>query len=324
MKSIMNLIATSILPAALAVAQQPRYAVVDLPTLGGSVAIAYAINDRGQVDGFSTLPGDTVIHSFVFKNGVMTDLGTLGGPNSQSFAGLNNETQVPGSSDTSMSDPNGEDFCGFGTNLSCLGFVWQNGVMTPLPTLGGNNSQAAGINDHGQVAGYAETSRVDPNCPPPQVLQFRPVIWSESQIQPLPLYPGDADGAAFWINNKGELVGASGACAAYDPRYGLPLSPHHALLWRQDQRPIDLGNLGGKINNGAFAINDRSDIVGASDLPGDIYQHAFLWQKGAMSDLGGFPGNVVSAALGINNQGQITGVSQDTNQNDRVFLCRTV
>ena len=297
-----------------------HYAVIDLGTLGGSFSLAYAINDKGQVDGFSTIPGDGAIHSFLFANGGMTDLGTLGGPNSQSFAGLNNATQVPGSSDTSTSDPNGEDFCGFGTNLICLAFVWQNGAMAPLPTLGGNNSQAVGVNDHGQVAGYAETGKADPNCPPPQVLQFRPVIWSGSQIQVFPLYPGDTEGAAFWINNQGELVGASGICAAYDGRYGVGLAPKHALLWRKGQRPIDLGNLGGTFNNAAFAINDRGDIVGASDVSGDTYQHAFLWQKGVMTDLGTLPGDVISAALAINKRGEVTGVSDDGNGNIRAFL----
>jgi probable HAF family extracellular repeat protein len=116
-------------------------------------------------------------------------------------------------------------------------------------------------------------------------------------------------------------VGASGICAAYDGRYGVGLAPKHALLWRKGSSvPIDLGNLGGTFNNGAFAINERSQIVGASDLPGDAYQHAFLWQKGVMSDLGTLQGDVVSAALAINNRGQITGVSQDANQNDRAFL----
>src|SRR5271165_3830387 len=308
-----------------AMQQQPaapaHYAVIDLGTLGGSFSLAYAINDKGQVDGFSTIPGDGAIHSFLFENRMMNDLGTLGGPNSQSFAGLNNVPQVPGSSDTSTSDPNGEDFCGFGTNLICLAFVWQNGVMTPLPAPGGNNSQAAGINNQGAVVGYAETSKSDPDCPPPQVLQFRPVVWSGGQIEVFPLYPGDSEGVGFWINNQGELVGASGICAAYDGRYGVGLAPKHALLWRKGSGvPIDLGNLGGTFNNAAFAVNDRGQIIGGSDLPGDTYQHAFLWQKGVMSDLGTLQGDVVSAALGINNRGQITGVSDDGNGNIRAFL----
>ena len=298
-----------------------RYTVIDLGTLGGTFSLAYSINDRGQVDGFSTLPGDNVEHSFLFKNGIMSDLGTLGGPNSESFANLNNVPQVAGSAETSIPDPNGEDFCSFGTHLICLGFVWQNGIMTPLDTLGGSNSQAAAINSRGQVAGYAENGIPDPSCPAPQVSQFRPVIWSAGHIQALPLSPGDSEGAAFWINNKGEIVGASGSCAPYDPRYALPLQPRHALLWRQGERPINLGSLGGKLENAGFAINDQDQIVGASDLAGDMYQHAFLWQKGVMTDLGTLPGDVVSAAVAINNKGQVTGVSVDpSGQYLRAFL----
>ena len=324
-----SLFAALAMPALLAAqneqshqAQQFRhYTVADLGTLGGTFSIAYGINDRGEIDGFSTIPGDSATHAFVLKNGVMTDLGTLGGPNSQSFAGPSEALQGAGLAETSMSDPNGEDFCGLGTNLVCLGFLWQNGVMTPLDTLGGNNGQADEINDQGQAGGWAENNMPDPNCPSPQVLQFRPVIWTAGKIEALPLYPGDPDGAAFAINDKGELVGASGPCAAYDPRYGVPLQPQHALLWRKSSvRAIDLGNLGGKINNAGFAINDMEQVVGASDLPGDMYQHAFFWHNGHMTDLGTLPGDVVSAAVAINNRGQVTGVSSDANGNIRAFL----
>lgn len=302
-------------------AQQFRhYTVTDLGTLGGTFSIAYGINDKGQIDGFSTIPGDGATHAFVVENGVMTDLGTLGGPNSQSFAGPSEALQAAGLAENGIPDPNGEDFCGLGTNLICLGFVWQNGVMTALDTLGGNNAQGAGINDRGQIAGFAEDTTVDPNCPAPQVLQFKPAVWTNGQIHALPPYPGDPEGAGFWINNRGEVVGTSGTCAAYDGRYGVSLQPRHALLWRKGRLPIDLGNLGGSFNNAGFAINEVEQVVGASDLPGDQYQHAFLWQSGLMRDLGTLPGDVVSAAVAINNRGLITGVSQDANGNDRAFL----
>lgn len=297
----------------------PRYSVTDLGTLGGSFSLAYGINDRGQIDGFSTLSGDAALHSFILERGVMTDLGTLGGQNSQSFAGLNDVPQVPGSAEESTPDPNGEDFCGFGTHLICLGFLWQDGLMAPLDTLGGNNSQAAEVNARGQIAGYAETARPDKHCPAPQVLHFRPVIWDEGSIRSLPLYKGDSEGAAFWINNRGDVVGASGSCSIYNPDLGLPLEARHALLW-SNGKVTDLGTLGGKLNNAGFAINERGEIVGASDLPGDTYQHAFLWQKGTMSDLGTLKGDVLSAALGINNGDQVTGVSSDANGNLRAFL----
>lgn len=297
----------------------PQYAVIDLGTLGGTFSLAYAINDRGQIDGFSTLHGDTVEHSFLYAGGSMTDLGTLGGPNSMSFSLLNNAPQVGGSSDTSVSDPNGEDYCAFGTHLVCEGFVWQNGVLSPLPALGGNNSQVAAVNARGQVAGYAETGKHDPNCVVPQVLQTLPVVWNAGHPQALATFPGDQDGAGFGMNDNGDVTGASGSCGAYDGRYGLALVPKHALLWRGG-RLTYLGTLGGQINNSGFAINNAGQVVGASDIAGDQYQHAFIWQNGTMMDMGTLPGDVVSAAVAVNNRGHATGVSMDDAGNIRGFL----
>lgn len=307
------------LAVALAAAQQPRYTVKDLGTLGGSFSLAYGINDKGQISGFSTLSGDQVVHAFVIQGSTMTDMGTLGGPNSQVFSNLNNFGQVLATAETAESDPNGEDFCGFGTHDVCLGMLWQKGATTPLGTLGGNNSQAAAINQFGQIAGYAETSTPDPACPAPQVLSYKPVVWNHGHKTTLPLYPGDPEGAAFWINDFGHAVGASGLCSPYDGRYGLPLEPEHALLWRNGQ-VINLGTLGGLINNAGLAINDIDQVVGASDLTGDQVQHGFLWQRGKMTDLGTLAGDSVSAAIGINNWGQITGVSIDDSGNLRAFL----
>ena len=322
MKTIVTLLATTILFTTLAIAQPaPRYVVVDLGTLGGSFGLAFGINDKGQAGGFANLSGDNAQHAFVYAKGVMTDLGTLGGPNSASYEGPTAALQAGGLAETSTPDPNGEDFCGYGDNLICLGFSWQNGVMTPLDTLGGNNAAGGGINDRGQIAGYAENSTPDPNCPAPQVLQFKPAVWTNGRIQALPTYPGDQEGGVFWMNNKDEMVGASGACAAFDPRYGLPLAPRHALLWRKGgSLPVNLGNLGGEFNNAAFASNDNEQVVGTSDLAGDQYQHAFLWQKGAISDLGTLPGDVISVGCGINNRGQVTGVSIDSGGNLRAYL----
>jgi probable HAF family extracellular repeat protein len=306
--------------------------VKDLGTLGGSFSLAYGIDDKGQISGFSTLSGDQVVHAFVIQGSRMIDMGTLGGPNSQAFSNLNNLGRVIASAEANESDPNGEDFCGFGTHDICLGMLWHEGASIPLETLGGNNSQATAINKVGQIAGIAETSEVDAGCPPQQapfsyqVLYYKPVIWDQGgHATVLPLYDRDAEGGAFWINNGGDAVGASGVCSAFDGRYGLPLAPEHALLWRQGQ-VILLPGLGGGFNNSAFAINDVGQIVGASDLPGDQSpadlhsQHAVLWENGASHDLGTLPGDTVSAAIGINNLGQITGVSEDNSGNRHAFL----
>ena len=48
--------------------------------------------------------------------------------------------------------------------------------------------------------------------------------------------------------------------------------------------------------------------------------HAFLWQKGVMTDLGTLPGDSNSIAFDINEKGQIVGISCDMNFNCRPFL----
>jgi probable HAF family extracellular repeat protein len=306
----MTVFAALAIPVRLA-AQEQHYTVIDLGTLGGTFSLAGGMNNKGWVDGFSTLTGDTQTHAFLWRHHVITDLGTLGGPNSSASFPLNQRGEVAGVAETSNSDPNGEDFCGFGTHLICLAFRWRHGVMTPLPTLGGNNGQASEINNRGQVAGSAENTTKDPTCVPPQVLQFEAVIWKNGQVQQqLPTFPGDPDGVANAINDKGQTAGVSGNCTM-----GI-----HALLW-EDGTATDLGNLGGTMNNVPLDINDEGQVVGLSNLPGDTTNHAFLWtEDDGMQDLGTLPGDFSSVADGINSKGQVVGGSFDTKGNGRAFL----
>lgn len=83
---------------------------------------------------------------------------------------------------------------------------------------------------------------------------------------------------------------------------------------------IDLGTFGGVISNLAFYINNKGQVVGISDLPGDATGHAFLWKNGALTDLGTLPGDFFSVAYGINDNSQVVGQSCDMNFNCRAFL----
>jgi len=296
----------------------PAYQLFDLGTLGGTASAGNTINNRGWVMGNANLPGDTTTHATLWRFGQKFDLGTLGGPNSSvAWPVKNNNGLISGIAETANLDPLGETWsCRFffprRTRHQCLGFVWQDGVMTALPTLGGNNGYAAGANNRGQVAGWAETTFHDPTCNPPQVLQFEPVVYGpkNGQIQPLPTLFGDPDGAATAINDRGQVVGISGICA--NAVGGL--SAKHALLWN-DGVPTDLGSLGGSAWHTPAAINNLGQVVGFSDLPGDnngknLNFHAFLWTKEiGMQDLGTLPGDTISEGLGINDEGQVVGES---------------
>ena len=311
---------------------QAQYRVFNLGApLGGSFSNAAGVNDPGWTAGDSNLTGDNTEHAVLWLYGFPIDLGTLGGPNSAVlWPGVNNEGEVVGVSDTDMTDPYGETWsCGAfllssHNGHTCVGFVWEWGRMTALPTLGGNNGFATNANDLGQIAGWAENTVHDPTCVPPQVLQFEAVIWGprDGEMRQLPPYPGDPDGAATGINNNGQAIGISGICQnAVGNQSAL-----HALLW-QNGTPINLGNLGGTAWNTPMAINNQGQIVGFSDLTGDQGGanpnfHAFLWVRpGPMHDLGTLQGDAISEALGINAQGQIVGVSYASGfNNPRAFI----
>lgn len=270
--------------------------------------------------GFTNLPGDTTEHATAWLYGLKFDLGTLGGPNSAVvFSDHNDFGKIVGVSETSAIDPLGEHwscsaFFPTVTGHICLGFVWQWDEMTALPTLGGNNGFAADVNNEGQVVGWAENTVHDPTCVSPQVLQFEAVTWGPAKGEIHELHPlrGDPDGAATAINDRGQVVGISGTC---DVAVGA-FSARHALLW-ENGTVTNLGSLGGAGWNTPLGINNKDQIVGFSDLPGDVSGgvltpnfHAFLWtREHGMQDLGTLPGDSLSEATGINDHGQIVGVS---------------
>jgi len=304
------------------------YSVVKLPSLGGT-SRGTAINDGGWVAGFSH-PSDLIRHAALWRDGSILDLGTLGGPNQNSsvvWPGLNNPGMIVGISETAALDPLNEDwscsaFFPTTTHHICLGFVWDAGVMTPLPTLGGYNGFATGVNNHGQVVGWAETPVHDPTCNAPQVLQFRAVMWEPKKgtATQLPPLRGDSTSAATAINDRGQAVGISGAC---DVAVG-EFSAAHAVLW--DHGTVtDIGNLGGVAWNTPMAINESGVVVGFSDPPGDadgsFNALAFRWtRQTGIDSLPMLPGDAFSEALGINGRGQVVGISFGGAAGSRAFI----
>jgi probable HAF family extracellular repeat protein len=315
-----------------------QYEVVRLPSIpGGTQARGMAINSQGWVAGWSN-QADGTRRAVLWKNGVLTNLNTLGGPSSTvPWPGLNDEGTVVGISQTGESDPLHEDWsCELGvflpetTDLICRGFVSQNGVLRELPALGGNHSFGTGVNNAGQVVGWAETAVHDPTCVDAQVLQFRATLWDPKsgsngkvKARELPPLPGDSASAATAINDLGQAVGISGKCDQAVGRF----SALHAVLWDKNGKPSEIPNLGGITWHTPMDLNGHGDVVGFSNPPGenpvgDFIAHAFLWTSGAPTaeDLGTLDGDPVSEAFAINAHGQVVGISFGNLIGPRAFL----
>jgi probable HAF family extracellular repeat protein len=95
-----------------------------------------ALNDHGMVVGSASLDWG-VEHAFTWQNGVMTDLGTLGGTNSRANDVNNRGVVVGAASDSTQ---------------QTRAFV-HDGVMRPVCGVGAG-SEALGINDRGAIIGY--------------------------------------------------------------------------------------------------------------------------------------------------------------------------
>src|SRR5690242_20718349 len=230
-------VTTIVLACSNDAAAQVSYKVIDLGTnkSNDNFSMAMGLNNQGwteNMDGFVNPPENNLFttvargRAVINRDGRNIDLGTLGKPDSGNswinWGGINDRGEAVGMSETAVPDPDGEDVCGFGTQLTCVPFLWRNGHMSALPTVGGNNGQASAINNRGDVAGYAETAVVDSGCPPFKITSA--VLWQKGKALALPTVSGDQDGVAYGINNQGQAVGYSGTCS----------TAVHAVMWQNN------------------------------------------------------------------------------------------
>src|ERR1700733_7025153 len=291
---------------------QQSYKITDLGTNKSSdnFSMVMGLNKQGwaeNMDGFVNPPitstSTTIANgrAVIGINGFNIDLGTLGGKNSwTNYGGINDRGEAVGLAETSVPDPDGEDIVAFGTKLTCRPFLWRDGHMMALPTLGGNNGQASAINNRDQIVGISETTVQDSGCPaskPGKIIS--PAFWEKGEVRPLPTVARDPDGFVQGINDQGQAVGSSGTCT------GIAT---HAVLWENDTA-FELPNLGHD-GNDAYAINDHGQAVGYVSTTDGSTIVASLWPNGvhgAVKNLGILPGDSAAFATGINNRGEVVG-----------------
>jgi probable HAF family extracellular repeat protein len=255
-------------------------------------------SENGQTD---PLTGYPEYHAVVWKKGSLTDLGTLGGYESQAM-GVNDAGQVVGVAANAISDPYSYAlgpytawFFGATVATEQRAFLWEGGALQDLGTLGGNDAVAYLINERGQIAGVSYTS-VTPNASTGYPTQD-PFLWDHGTMIDLGGL-GGTSGAPNCLNNRGQVSGSANVTGDQFT---------HAFLW--DRGVVsDLGTLGGDQSHG-FGCNDAGDVVGAAELPGDQLHHAALWRHGRITDLGTLSGDNFAAGFSINSAGQIDGCS---------------
>ena len=191
--------------------------------------------------------------------------------------------------------------------------LWNKGISA-LGTLGGNQSVANAINDHGQVVGAALNAIPDPLANAfsipylfvPAATQVHAFLWTEAEgMQDLGTLGGPDSTAAF-VNQHGQIAGQSYTNATINPATSTPTQD--PFFW-EDGKMLDIGTLGGTFgfSNG---MNNRGKVIGQSNVAGDQTYHAFLWdKKEGLKDLGILPGYPFSQADWINGAGEIVGDS---------------
>jgi probable HAF family extracellular repeat protein len=187
-------------------------------------------------------------------------------------------------------------------------FIWKNGKMLDLGTLGGKVSNAVAINERGQVIGQSTTKSG----------RSRAFLWQNGKMRDLGVLPGDTDSEAVAINGRGQVVGCSSGEPVF-PEFDdtvLPCTRGSAFVW-ENGKMRDLGALPGDRDVSAVSINDRGWIIGTSS-PGTRGggEQAFLWRSGQMIALGKL-GALSSTPIDLNERGQIV---VETTEPDRVFL----
>ncbi len=251
-------------------------------------------SENGTID---PLTGWPAIEAVLWRNGQLINLGTLGGNESYPIS-VNNRGQVVGAASNAIPDPLALNFFPL-SGTQTRAFLWQNGVMRDLGTLGGPDAFAVTVSDRGQVLGLSLTSA--------NSLAQDGFLWQNGTMQDIPDALGGTNVSPFYLNNEGQVVGFA----------TLPGDQiNHPFLWH-DGVFTDLGTLGGD-NGRADWVNELGEVVGSADLPGSQTHDGFLGKNGVMTDLGNL--GLSSRAFNINSQGQIVGHSIVLDGTPHAFL----
>lgn len=248
------------------------YHLTDLGVLGTktyAASTATAINNQGQVVGYSTFPNDgqfTSRHAFIYENGDMRDL-TPNTVDNSDAQGINDQGQVVG-------------------HLDGRAVVFDSGTVTDVGTMQPYGiTYATDINNHGQVTGYTSGEGAAVNV-------YHAFRYEDGSIDDLDtLRPSQSSYESYGqaINDLGQIVGFSspnfGSGFVYTD--GEMKALENQLSWAED-------------------INNSGEIVGFAREEWNGLNCAFIYSDGQFSELKGLDAST-SYAHAINKYGKVVG-----------------
>ncbi|HET7538841.1 MAG TPA: hypothetical protein VFK05_03190 [Polyangiaceae bacterium] len=285
--------------ATRAIRWMPGSNPVDLGTLpGGNTSSATGVNRALSVVG-SAAVSTVASHAFVYAgSGPMKDIGHLdfGGlsPTTQnvSAGGINDAGVIAGTSPLQLGAPS---FAAY-----TRAFVWKNGALTDLGSLGGSNSMASAINSKGWVTGSTATPAAAEHA----------FVWNGGPMMDIGICDGAASSRGRAINEAGDVAGWCFFPQVNGYPNGHP-AIRHAFLWTANGGMRDLGTLGNR-HGDVLGIGADDTVVGftVASTGGNV---AFIAPAGgAIQNLNDLlpagSGWTLSEARAINAQGSIAGV----------------
>jgi len=255
---------------------------VPLPIAGAVWSSAYGVSSNGWLAGEVDV-SDVEWHAARWRLDAATGVATL-----EDLGDLNDRITVGFDVNASGVVVGGSEEAAFGLGPGPdEAFVYRNGVMETLPTLGGPGGFARRINNSGWITGFSDAADGTTH----------PVVWrpdGNGGYEVIDL--GTLGGTFGWgntITEDGKVVGLN----------ETPGGAVRAWYWSGSGPVTLLPSLTEGGANYAVDLNARGLIVGnGTDAAG--FYHATIWRNGLIHDINHrFPGMAYSFATGINAEG---------------------